>query len=61
MGREGLNKGKKKSEETKRKISVSVSKAILGEKNPFWGKSHSDETKRKISETKMKAKNNASC
>jgi hypothetical protein len=52
MGKPSPNKGKPKSEETKRKISESLSKSIKGEGNPFWGKTHSEETRRKISETK---------
>ena len=42
-----VNKGKKHSEETKRKIS----KALKGKNNPMYGKSVSDKTKRKISKT----------
>jgi len=37
--------GKKVSEETKQKISLSIS----GNKNPFYGKKHSEETKNKLS------------
>ena len=40
-------KGKKKSEETKRKMS----KANKCKNNPMYGKHHSKETKRKISKT----------
>lgn len=41
--------GRHLSEETKLKISNSVSRAIAGEKNPFFGKKHSEETKKSIS------------
>ena len=41
-----MSKGKKKSEETRRKMS----EAKNGKNNPFYGKHHSDETKRKIGE-----------
>jgi group I intron endonuclease len=52
LGKEPWNKGKKDiySNETKQKISESVSEAIKGEKNPFYGKTHTYETKQKISE-----------
>lgn len=40
------NKGKKLSEETKRKLS----EKNKGEKHPMYGKSHSEETRKKISE-----------
>lgn len=40
------NKGRKRSEETKRKMSESLSK----EKNGFYGKYHSQESKKKISD-----------
>ncbi len=40
------NKGKKHSEETKRKISISMS----GEKHPLYGKHHSEEAKKKMKE-----------
>ena len=42
------HKGKKISDEAKRKMSVSQ----IGEKNHFFGKKHSDETKGKMSEAK---------
>lgn len=42
-------KGKKASEETKKKISDNA-KLKIGEKNPFYGKHHSEETKEKIRE-----------
>ena len=58
------NKGRKLSEETKRKMSEAwknresvsdktkrkMSKANKGKNNPMYGKHHSEETKRKISE-----------
>lgn len=43
-----LKRGKKASEETKRKMR----EACLGEKNHFYGKEHSEETKQKISKSK---------
>lgn len=43
-------KGKKMSEEAKRKISEIKKEQSKGENNPFYGKHHSDETKRKLSE-----------
>ncbi len=49
-GRIGLPKGRKASEETRKKISAS----LKGRKPTFLGKHHSEETKRKISETKKK-------
>ncbi len=45
----GPNKGKKFSEEHKRKISES----ITGEKNPFYGKKHTEEYKKWASESRM--------
>lgn len=50
----GPNKGKKKSEDIKKKISSSVSLAITGASNPFYGKKHSEDTKIKISESQKK-------
>lgn len=38
-------KGKKASEETKKKMSI----ALKGDKNPFYGKKHTEETKKKLS------------
>ena len=52
-GRVGLPKGRKCSEETRKKLSVS----LKGRKPTFLGKHHSEETKRKISETKKKNQN----
>lgn len=49
-GRIGLPKGRKHSEETRKKMSDS----LKGRKPTFLGKHHSEETKRKISETKKK-------
>ena len=49
-GRIGLPKGRKVSEETKKKMSAS----LKGRKPTFLGKHHSEETKRKISESKKK-------
>lgn len=49
-GRIGLPKGRKVSEETRKKMSAS----LKGRKPTFLGKHHSEETKRKISETKKK-------
>jgi hypothetical protein len=48
-------KGIPKSEEHKAKISVSVSKAQMGNKNHFYGRKHTEETKAKISATKRSA------
>lgn len=64
----GRFKGKKLSEETKRKMSLSkigkpkseeckrklseIGKTKIGKLNSFYGKIHSEETKKKISETK---------
>ena len=42
-----MNKGKKKSKETRRKMS----EAKKGKNNPFYGKHHSKETKRKMSKS----------
>lgn len=42
-------KGKKASEETRKKFSENA-KLKIGEKNPFFGKHHSEETKQKIRE-----------
>ena len=50
QGRIGLPKGRKVSEETRKKMSAS----LKGRKPTFLGKHHSEETKRKISETKKK-------
>lgn len=45
-------KGIAKSADHRAKLSESVSRAIQGVNNPFYGKRHSDETKAKISATK---------
>lgn len=45
-------KGKKRSEETKQKISKTLMDKLVGEKNPFYGRKHTEETKKKISESK---------
>jgi len=45
-------KGIPKSQDHKEKISASVSKSQMGEKNHFFGKKHTDATKEKISATK---------
>jgi group I intron endonuclease len=42
--------GRHLSEETKEKISQSVSVSISGDKNPFFGKRHTEESRRKMSE-----------
>ena len=42
-------KGKKASDETKKKISE-IAKQKIGEKNPFFGKHHTEETKEKLRE-----------
>lgn len=51
-GKVSPTRGIPKSAEQRAKISASVSEAIRGEKNPFFGRKHSEETKRKISEAK---------
>jgi G:T-mismatch repair DNA endonuclease (very short patch repair protein) len=56
-GRSSPMKGKKQTEETKRKISKSsmgknLGKRYPGELNPFFGKKHSDGTKKTMSELK---------
>jgi len=51
-GKSSPMRGIPKSEEHKAKISVSVSKAQMGNKNHFYGRKHTDETKAKISATK---------
>ena len=56
LARESKPTGIPLSPERRAKISVSVSKSIMGEKNPFWGRSHSEETKAKISATKKRQK-----
>lgn len=60
-GENSPNYGRKHSDETKRKRSESVKKAleegrfsINGEKNPFWGNHHSEETKEKLREARKK-------
>jgi len=66
----GWPKGKRRSEETKRKISVALkgrrfseetkrkmSNANTGKNNPMYGKKLSEETKRKMSEAHMGEKN----
>jgi hypothetical protein len=45
-----MNKGKKHKEETKQKIS----KAMLGENNPFYGQHHTQYTKNKMGKSKTK-------
>lgn len=52
-GRIPWNKGKKHTEETKRKMSESKK----GEKHPNYGKFHTEETKRKMSESQKGKKN----
>ena len=51
-GKPSSMKGIPKSEDHKAKISASVSKAQVGDKNPFYGRKHTEETKAKISATK---------
>lgn len=51
-GRVGMPKGRKHSEETRKKLSAS----LKGRKPTFLGKHHTEETKRKISETKKNRK-----
>ena len=46
-GKTPWNKGKKCSEETRKKLR----EANKGEKNPFYGKRHSEETRRKMRES----------
>jgi hypothetical protein len=48
--------GRKLSEETRAKISKSVSERQRGAANPFFGKTHSAETRAKISATKKAAR-----
>ena len=52
-----FNKGKPKSEETKKKIRASKKGKQLGKDNPFYGKHHSEESKKRmgaINKVKMK-------
>ena len=44
------NKGKKRSEETRRKMSEAMKGKHTGENNPFYGKHLSEEQKKKLSE-----------
>lgn len=44
--------GKKRSEETKKKISESLKGKLIGDKNPFYGKKHTEETLKILSEKK---------
>lgn len=59
IGKEGGMKGKRHSEETKKRMSESQkntdrNRAVLkGENNPFYGKRHSLETKQKISRANL--------
>jgi 5-methylcytosine-specific restriction endonuclease McrA len=48
-GQTPWNKGKKHTNETKRKISLKA-KLRIGDKNPFYGKKHSEEARKKMSE-----------
>lgn len=50
-GKEPWNKGKHLTEETKKKLSVAMSK-YTGENSGMYGKHHTKETRRKISEAK---------
>lgn len=47
-----FNKGKKRSEETRKKLSDAHRGKYAGENNPMYGKKHSDETRRKMSDAK---------
>ena len=49
-GKPGPNKGKKFSEETRRKMAESKKGKYAGEKNPFYGRKHSEEAKEKMRE-----------
>lgn len=49
---EAFNKGKSKSEESKKKMSKAKKGKYLGENNPMYGKRHSEESKKKMSEAK---------
>src|SRR6267154_1608131 len=52
-----FNLGRKLSNETKQKISISLKGKFAGEKNPMYGKSFSKEHKEKISKSKNGEKN----
>ena len=47
-----FNKGKPKSEESKKKMSEAKKCRYTGENNPMYGKRHSEESKKKMSEAK---------
>lgn len=66
LGQKAWNKGLKLSEDTRERMSKShkgvkrsekhcnnLSKALSGEKNPFYGKKHTEETKKKIRDKKV--------
>lgn len=47
-------KGRKVSEETRRKISEAQKGIQAGEKNPFYGRKHTEESRRKMSEAQKR-------
>ena len=49
-GRPSPNKGKKTSDETKKKISDELTGRFVGEKHPMWGKHHTSNSKQKTSD-----------
>lgn len=51
------NRGRVKSEEERKKLSISLKGKYTKEKASWWGRKHTDEQKRKISEAQLGAKN----
>ena len=49
-GKPSPNKGKPKSEETRRRMREAKKGKYAGEKNPFYGRKHSEEVKEKMRE-----------
>ena len=58
-GKQSSFLGKRHSDESKKKISTSLTNLMVGESNPFFGKKHSDESRMKMSNSHVGKKASA--